>query len=426
MRQQPHISPFEQHAHQPNLEEDIAMPTGSQKLAVLLCKFEDTADIEPESADYFKDLFVTKGTGGLNDYWTEASLGSINLDGTKIFGWRSVDQTRTDFLSTRPDRWSKIQGAIDAFGIDTSKFAGVVALFNVSVGDGGAAGIGVLGAPGDYNVTFLAHETGHVFGLDHSYDQSTRKTNTWSAPGEYWDQHDIMSAMNVFSHSHPRFSQRGPLLCAPNLDRMGWLPRSRVWTKPRSGSFTECVDLVPLGHPELPGYLAAQIGQYYVELRTPDRWDAGIPRSCVLIHFLNGTNATVVASDAANWVNDWQAGQTFGPSQVEMVIAGGTRIEIASIDSSNMKARICITHQVGRDDKEGVLFVGRLAVGDGWVLLKDVLFRVPPKGGPLRELLDQAVQIGAQGLRSDVFKSGLSDDIEAIAKLIAAAERRSS
>jgi hypothetical protein len=130
-----------------------------------------------------------------------------------------------------------------------------------------------------------------------------------------------------------------------------------------------------------------------------------------------------MASNAANFVNDWQAGQMFGPPQVEMVIAGGTRIEIASIDPVNMRARICITHQVGRDDKEGVLFVGRLAIGDGWVLLKDVLFRIPPKGGPLRELLDQAVEVGAQNLRIDAPRSGLSEDIEAVAKLIAAAER---
>ena len=164
--------------------------------------------------------------------------------------------------------------------MDRSKYAGIVALFNVDPGDSGAAG-GVLGGPNDYNVTFLAHETGHLFGLSHSYDQSTRQTNMWSAPGEYWAQHDIMSAMNVHSHTHSRFGQRGPLLCAANLDSMEWLPSARVWREPITSSFSECVDLVPLGHPEIPGYLAAKIGGYYVEFRTQDRWDAGIPRATV-------------------------------------------------------------------------------------------------------------------------------------------------
>ncbi len=150
-------------------------------------------------------------------------------------------------------------------------------------------------------MTFLAHETGHIFGLDHSFDQSTRKRETWSAPGEYYDEYDIMSAMNVSSHTHPRFGERGPLLCAANLDRMGWLPASRVWTGPINGSFSECLDLVPLGHPEIPGYLAARVGQYYIELRTRDQWDAGINRPCILIHRMDGMNATVIASDRDNW-----------------------------------------------------------------------------------------------------------------------------
>jgi len=402
-------------------------PTGSQKLAVLLCKLEDTADLEPEPVNYFRDLFVTKSTGGLNDYWTDASLGGINLDTTEVFEWRTIEQNRADFLNARPDRGSKIQGAVDAFSLDRSQFAGVVALFNVGVGDSGAAGAGVLGAPGDYNVTFLAHETGHVFGFDHSFDQSGRKAETWSAPGEYYDKYDIMSAMNVFSHNHPRFGQRGPLLCTANLDRMGWLLSSRVWTGPINGSFSECLDLVPLGHPEMPGYLAAQVGPYYVELRTQDRWDAGIPRPCVLIHAMYGTNATVIASDRANWVNDWQAGQSFGPSQAAMAIGGGIRIEVVSIDPSNMRARICVTRQAGRNDREGVLFVGSIAVGDGWVLLKDVLFRVPPKGGPLREVVDLAAQPGEFGGRDELLaalESGLLGDLGSIRTLIAAVKRR--
>jgi hypothetical protein len=209
--------------------------------------------------------------------------------------------------------------------------------------------------------------------------------------------HDIMSAMNVHSHLHPRFDQRGPLLCAGNLDRMGWLPASRVWSEPISGSFTQCLDLVSLGHPEKPGYLAARVGSYWVELRTRDGWDSGIPRAVILVHQMNGGNAVVMASDLPNWVNDWQPGQAFGASQVEIVIRGGVRIEVVSIDPQNLSARLCVTRQVGRNDAEGVLFLGSIAVGDGWVLLKDVLFRVPPKGGPLHDTVEQVLQSGLQG-----------------------------
>lgn len=392
------------------------MPMGSQKFAILLCKFSDSAETEPQPVGFFEDLFINRGTGGLNDYWTDASLGAINLDGSRVFGWHTIDQKRDDYIAARPDRWSKIKGAIDAFDLQLDDYAGFVALFNIGVGDSSASGKGVLGGPSEYNVTFLAHETGHVLGLDHSYDQSTRKTNTWSAPGEYWDEYDIMSAMNVFSHWHQRFGQRGPLLCAPNLNRMSWLPRNRVWTSPHPGSFSECLELVPLGHPELPGYLAAEIGPYTIEMRVPDRWDAGLSQACVLIHRMSGDNAMVLASDKENWVNEWQAGQTFGPNQVEMVIAGGTRIQVAALDAANMKARICVNHQVGRDDKEGVLILGSVAVGDGWVLLKDVLYRIPPKGDPLRDMLGSLAHAGLQ--RRDVAMPQLSaSDIETIAVL---------
>ena len=400
------------------------MASGSQKLAVLLCKFRDFSETEPEDVNYFRELFVNRGTGGLNDFWVDASLGSINLDGSEVFGWRTLEQTQAEYISAHPDRAGKIQGAVDAFSIDRSRYAGIVALFNVSPGDSGAAG-GVLGGPGNYNPTFLAHETGHLFGLNHSFDQSTRKTATWSAPGEYYDMHDIMSAMNVHSHFHPRFAQRGPLLCAANLDAMGWLPASRTWVEPISDSFTQCLDLVPLGHPEIPGYLAARVGNYYVEFRMNDRWDAGIPRPTILIHRMQGTNAVVMASDATNWVNDWQSGQSFGPSQVEMAIRGGIRIQVDSIDDANMKARLCITRQAGRNDAESVLFLGSIVVGDGWVLLRDVLYRVPPKGGPLHEIVDQIVQIGARRIFSEpMFDSHISRELDSAHRAVASLKRK--
>ncbi len=54
--------------------------TGSQKFAVLLCKFSDSADTEPRSVAFMQDLCARRGTGGLNDYWIAASLG--NDDGS--------------------------------------------------------------------------------------------------------------------------------------------------------------------------------------------------------------------------------------------------------------------------------------------------------------------------------------------------------
>jgi hypothetical protein len=114
-------------------------------------------------------------------------------------------------------------------------------MFNVDLGDAGeAGGIGVLASPAAMSVTFLGHETGHVFGLEHSFDQSDRKLVDWSAPGEYFDMYDVMSAMNVYLtyDRNQKFGGSGPLLCSANLDRMGWLPASRVWSPTGPNCFT--------------------------------------------------------------------------------------------------------------------------------------------------------------------------------------------
>ena len=67
------------------------------------------------------------------------------------------------------------------------------------------------------------------------------------------------------------------------------------------------------------------------------------------------------------------------------------------------------------------MFVGSYAIGDGWILLKDVLFRIPQKGGPSRELLDKAVQVGVNQTRVGIATGGLSqDDVQAIASLMRA------
>jgi hypothetical protein len=202
---------------------------------------------------------------------------------------------------------------------------------------------------------------------------------------------------------------------------MEWLPSSRVWREPISSSFSECVDLVPLGHPEIPSYPAARIAGYHIEFRTRDRWDAGIPRAAVLIHSIFGGNAVIMASDKANWVNDWQAGQTLGPSQAQAAINGGVRISIADIDLSRRKVRICVTRTAQK--MAGVLFLGAIAIGDGWVLLKDVLFRVPPKGGPLREMLESTVHLSPRAAIQEQLESGLSNELETIHRLLAAVEQ---
>lgn len=63
---------------------------GSQRFAILLCKFSDSAHLEPNPVPFYEDLFIQRGTGGMNDYWIAASLDAINLDGSQVFGWKTL------------------------------------------------------------------------------------------------------------------------------------------------------------------------------------------------------------------------------------------------------------------------------------------------------------------------------------------------
>jgi hypothetical protein len=372
---------------------------GSQKIAVLLCKFNDSPNVEPHAKSHYEDLVVKRGTGGLNDYWIAASLGNIDLDGSKVFGWKTLAAKRADFLKDHPGRHDKVLAAAAAHGVKLADWATVIAIYNENVGDAGSQG-GVLAGPDDTSVTFLAHETGHMFALDHSFDQSTRKTDTWSAPGEYWDKFDIMSAMNVHTTSHAQFGARGPLACVAHLDLMDWLSAGRVWRPGSTNSSTaEVFELVSLGHPEIPGYIAAIVAGRYIEFRTKDGWDAGIPKAAVLIHTLAGPNPVVQAYDKSKWTNYWLPGQKYGPPDFQMSVNGGVQVEVVSFDLAAKKARIHVRVAAGRRWEVGPgITVGGVDVGGGGLLIlpSGKIVRVPPRGPLIRLAKNLGIAAEAQ------------------------------
>jgi hypothetical protein len=132
--------------------------------------------------------------------------------------------------------------------------------------------------------------------------------------------------------------QRSPSrLNVANVDRMGWLPANRVWRPGQTNSSgSDTIDIVALEHPEIPGYLAAQLCGVYVEFRMSHSWDTGIGHPAVLLHVMHDPNSHILPSDAANYVNEWQPGQAYGLSLVQLTVVGGLRIEVISY---NLPAR---------------------------------------------------------------------------------------
>lgn len=349
---------------------------------MLLCKFKGQA-AEPHDRAHYVDLVVARGTSGLNDYWIDNSMSAIDLDGSQVFDWRALTKTKDEYGDARPTRWDKVQGAIEAHGITASDWFGVIAVFNVHPGDGGRAGMGVLAGPDDTSVTWLGHETGHVLGFGHSFDQSDRQLETWSQKGEYYDTFDVMSAMNVAWFDGGRFGAAGPNLAAPHRQRAGWLPEGRIWTPPAGQSSVTEVQLAPLSKPDMPGFLAARIGELYVEYRTATGWDQGFQAtfdSGVLIHWMGSApNPVVQTSDPARFINFWPVGRTYGPPELELAIQGGTRITVVRFDSG--RAVIRVHHSIARPEVAGPALQlpgGAGSDGGGLVIIGGRPVRIPP------------------------------------------------
>ena len=143
------------------------------------------------------------------------------------------------------------------------------------------------------SVGFCAHETGHGFGFDHSFDVS-REGDIYNdpRPGAYRDKFDIMSYANTTNYSPPRYSPIGPSLNAPTLYKLGWIQDNRVWSYVIGSHATSDILLLSLGSTLTSGYKMVRIIDptrsriYTLEYRTPTKWDTGIGLKMVVIHEL--------------------------------------------------------------------------------------------------------------------------------------------
>lgn len=99
-----------------------------------------------------------------------------------------------------------------------------------------------------------------------------------------------MSAYSVrYNHAgssnedpHRPYHTYGPGLNVLNMQIQGWLDLSRVYRFPATGS--SHITLRPLHRRDLPGYLAARVGETWIEFRMNELWDSAIERPVMLLH----------------------------------------------------------------------------------------------------------------------------------------------
>jgi M6 family metalloprotease-like protein len=326
--------------------------SGSFPWAILLFTLKDTSN-KRDPKEKFEAMFTGNDSYGLPRYWQNMSGGRLDLDGTEVFGWEEIGYT-VDEIQSISQRHLYLRKVVRHFeeqrNEDLSEFEGVVCISPSDLGDAGKANTSVATRNGRKTVpgilasetlyvdpTFFAHEMGHGYGLDHAFDDSSRKAESWSRPGEYYDQWDVMGGgAHVFlsqSDSGLSFGRTGPGLSAPKLAELGWLDTDEIWNKP---AWRTQVNLTSLSRPSSGGskeYRAVKIPfknhergrteAYWVEYRTPERWDQGTPEPAVLIRRVAGGTAYLINRDPDAYDPKWKEGDTYedGRSMISIEVA---------------------------------------------------------------------------------------------------------
>jgi hypothetical protein len=398
--------------------------------AILLCRFKDKT-AEPYSRSRYEEIFTSAGAGkwSLPDFFRDMSHGMLDLSGSRVFGWYTLDKDAADYKGSgqNPDgRDELLMWARDAAARDLEKFPGhfnVVVVLNGFYDLFGGPNGAVCGDDGSntlisrLSLSAVGQEVGHVYGLSHSRREGSTT--------DYRDPFDIMSTFGIARMAaHPVYKERnvrdgspvfriGPGLNAANMHGRGWLDSARTWTAPARTSISTTIELRPLHRRDLQGWLAARIDDFFIEFRGGEGWDAGFPPA-VMVHQFEGNRSYLVSSDSGQ--------EAMGPgSKIESppslsLYGSAFRIEVVSIDAGAKKARVKV-HRIPAQVPEYEPIWGPFQtpwikwseaqnIGDALVVLDGRPRRIE-RGTPLHAIL-QAHALHDDGLAASSPELGLA------------------
>lgn len=306
------------------------MVNGSQPWVTIMCKFSDSA-VEPQSLAYFQGMY-NNSWPGLDHFWREASYNIINIQGSAATGWYTLPQPRSYYVYNGALNFGRAASDCTQMADASTyypSYVGINLMFNEELDgfawggtqymtlDGVAKNWRMTWEPpwGYSNITVIAHEMGHGFGLPHSSGNYGKTyDNQWDVMSDTWT--------NCPNSSNPTYGCLSQHTISYHKDILGWIPANQKFTY-LGGSAT--ITLEQLAVPQSGNYLMAQIpigGSsthfYTVEVRKKAGYDVQLPGQAVIIHEVDTTRiapAHVVDPDLNGNTGDsgamWVVGETF-------------------------------------------------------------------------------------------------------------------
>ncbi|MER5980608.1 hypothetical protein ABT142_29485 [Streptomyces sp. NPDC001857] len=371
--------------------------------AVLLCKFSND-NSEPYPRQRYQEIFTTDGAGRFNmvDYFRDMSHGNLDLYGSTVFGWLPLGQPTSAYTGSGPNpqgRQDLIDWARKAAmnnGVPLANYFSVVVVTNRRVDLFGGPHGAVCGGD-SLPPSLLGQEMGHVYGLNHSRAEGSTQ--------DYMDQWDVMSNATSNMAPHPFYTERdargnalfyiGPGLNAANMWDRGWADLGRVWTAGK-GEIGASVQLRPIHRHDLPGYLLARVGDYFVEFRVPEAWDAALAQPVILVHTMVDGVSYLQTGVSGN--QGLTVGDTFRLGDPADTLGALLEVHVTDIDATGHTATISVKHQSNRHPKAGpaVVLDGVSDDAGGWVIVGGKVRHIPPRS-PLTQMLHSIVSIEESG-----------------------------
>ncbi|NDJ35886.1 MAG: hypothetical protein GYB64_14615 [Chloroflexi bacterium] len=263
---------------------------GPQPWLTIKCEFPGGSnETAPES--YFQNMY-SNTYPGLGHYWQRQSFSQVNINGSNNYnGWHTLPNP-SGYYWENGYKLNELAGdCLAASNANVSGYIGVNFMFDETFGccawGGGSSAVPVQRVTWNppwawQDITVIAHEMGHGFGLPHS--------NNYDMDGDPYDNpYDVMSGAFLYNIVDPTYGQLGKHTISYHKDALlGWIPDDNRFEVPAFGD-TYRLTIENIARQSTDEYYLATIDLgssygYTVEARHSEDYDLTIPGEAILIH----------------------------------------------------------------------------------------------------------------------------------------------